>query len=426
MGIRRRGGRWHFFKRVPKRYAHLDRRDLVRVALHTDSETEARRKAVAVEAELIAYWEALAGGRDDDAARRYEAARALAAARGFEYRPSAEIVAGPLDDLLARLESLVRGGRLAPPEEAAAILGKVERPRLTLSDALDEFFDLTTDRLAGKSEGQVRRWRTPRVRAVRDFVEVVGADKALDEITREDALTFRRWWRDRIEGKGMDANSGNKDFQHLSDLFRTVTEMKGLGLDNPFGGLRFKQQGNRETFPFSVGWIRDTLLAPGALDGMGQEARDVLLVMVNTGARPSEIVGARAEDFALAEPVPHLRIRAHDGRSLKTDHSRRDLPLAGVSLDAARRLAKAGGPRHYAGKNDLWSATVNKFLRLKGLRETPDHTAYSLRHSFESRLIAARVDERLRAELMGHKYGRPKYGSVALEMLAGEVGRVAL
>ncbi len=425
MGIHKRGGRWHFIKRVPRRFAHVDGRTFAKVSLGTDSESEARRKAVAVEAELIAYWEALAAGRGDDAARRYEAARALAAARGFDYRPAGDLAAGPLEDLLARLESLVRGGKLAPDAEIDAVLGLVDRPRLPLSAALDEFFDLTTDRLAGKSEGQVRRWRVPRIRAVRDFVEVVG-DKPLDQITRDDALAFRRWWRDRIEGDGMDPNSGNKDFQHLSDLVRTVSDLKGLGLANPFAGLRFKQQGNRETFPFSVEWIRDRLLAPGALDGMGEEARDVLLLMVNTGCRPSEIVGARLEDFAVGDRVPHIRIRAHDGRSLKTDHSRRDVPLLGVSLDAARRLAKAGGPSRYAGKNDGWSAAVNKFLATNGLRETPDHTAYSLRHSFESRLIAARVDERLRAELMGHKYGRPKYGSVALDLLAEEVGRIAL
>lgn len=423
MGIRKRGDRWHYFKRVPRRFAHLDGRDLVRVALHTESRSEAQRKAVAMDAELLAYWEALAAGRDDDADRRYQAARALAEARGFEYRPASEIAAGPLDDLLARLESLVRNGRLAPAEEADAVMGVVEPPRLSLSAALDDFFGMTGDRLAGKSEAQIRRWETPRRRAVRSFIEVVS-DKNLDAITRDDALAFRRWWWERVAG-GMDANSANKDFQHLSDLFRTVCEMKGLRLENPFSGLRFKQRAAQEAFPFSDEWIRGRLLAGGALDGLGAEARDVLLVMVNTGARPSEIIGARVEDFAVGEKVPHLRIRAHDGRALKTDHSRRDIPLAGVSLLAAKRLAEAGGVTHYAGKNDLWSATVNKFLRSNKLRETPKHTAYSLRHSFESRLIAARVDERLRVELMGHKYGRPKYGTVALEQLARAIRRVA-
>ncbi|MDT8343458.1 MAG: integrase, partial [Thermohalobaculum sp.] len=146
MGVHKRGGRWYVIKRVPCRFAEIDARTFVKVSLGTDSESEARRKAPAVESELLAYWEALAAGRGEDAGRRYEAARALAAARGFEYRPVGEIAAGPLADLIARAEALVRGGKLVPPEEAAAILGTVDRPRLAFSAALDEFLDLTTDR----------------------------------------------------------------------------------------------------------------------------------------------------------------------------------------------------------------------------------------------------------------------------------------
>lgn len=228
------------------------------------------------------------------------------------------------------------GGAVAPYAEAAALLGTVDRPRVPFSALLADYFDQTTDRLAGKSEAQIHRWHLPRRRAVQNFIEVIG-DKAIDEITRDDALEFRRWWRDRIAAEGLNPRSANKDFQHLGDLFRTICELRGFPLENQFRGLRFKEKA-AEQFPFSVDWIRGHILAPGALDGMGAEARDVLLVMVNTGARPSEIIGARGEDFAITDAVPHLRVRAHEGRELKTDQSRRDLPLLGVSHDAAARL----------------------------------------------------------------------------------------
>jgi len=104
-----------------------------------------------------------------------------------------------------------------------------------------------------------------------------------------------------------------------------------------------------------------------------------------------------------------LRIRANGERSLKTDQSERDIPLLGVSLDAARRMADLGGCS-YRGRSDVWSAVVNKHLTVNNLRETPNHKAYSLRHSFEDRLLEAGIDDRLRAELMGHKYDRPAYG----------------
>jgi integrase len=428
MGITNDRGRFYFVKRVPRRFQHIDPRSQVRVALHTDSREEARRKAPQVEAGLLAYWEALAAGNGDDAAAQYRAARALAAARGFTYRPQADLlIPTAIDDLLARLSALARpGGAVAPYEDAAALLGVVEAPRPAFSAVLTEFLDLTTDRLVGKSPAQVRRWRLPREKAVRNFIEAVG-DKPIDEIGRQDALTFRRWWRDRVEANGLNPHTANKDFGRLADVFGTWAELQGRQLDNPFRSLRFKEQGAREAHPFSVDWIRGRLLAPGALDGLGAEARDVLLVMVNTGARPSEVIDALAEDFAISDPVPHFQVRAREDRTLKTDHSRRDIPLLGVSLDAARRLAEAGGPVHYRGRNDVWSATVNKFLTTNGLRETPRHTAYSLRHSFEDRLLDAGVDDRLRADLMGHKYGRPAYGKGgALETKRDAVARIAV
>lgn len=153
----------------------------------------------------------------------------------------------------------------------------------------------------------------------------------------------------------------------------------------------------------------------------------MLLIMVNTGARPSEILDALAEDIATDTAIPHLRVRAREGRALKTDHSRRDIPLLGVSLAAAKRLKVAGGAGRYAGKGNVWSATVNKYLTEHGLRETPQHTAYGLRHSFEDRLLEAGVDDRIRAELMGHKYARPKYGlGGALETKRDMVARIAI
>jgi integrase len=82
-----------------------------------------------------------------------------------------------------------------------------------------------------------------------------------------------------------------------------------------------------------------------------------------------------------------------------------------VSLDAFR-LCPDGFER-YRGSSASLSATVNKYLATNGLLETDQHVMYSLRHSFEDRMIAAEVDERHRADLFGHKHGRPRYGEGA-------------
>ncbi len=69
------------------------------------------------------------------------------------------------------------------------------------------------------------------------------------------------------------------------------------------------------------------------------------------------------------------------------------------------------------GTSAALSATVNKFLRANGLLETDDHSLYSLRHSFEERMLAAGIDDRIRRDLFGHALDRERYGGGAsLEM----------
>ncbi len=58
-------------------------------------------------------------------------------------------------------------------------------------------------------------------------------------------------------------------------------------------------------------------------------------------------------------------------------------------------------------------AVLNKFLRENGLMETAYHTLYSLRHSFEDRMLAAGIDDRIRRHLFGHRLDRERYGKGA-------------
>lgn len=414
MGITNDRGYWYFIKRVPKRFAHIDSRVKVTRALWTSSKREAQAKAPAIEAEYMAYWEAMAAGEKNDAAAAFEAAKRLAQARGFPYRRAADLLtSGTMEEILARIESLIRDEkRLAPSIEAGAILGTTAAPPVLLSTALEEMFEFSAiDRLTGKSEGQKKRWKLPRERAVANFISVCG-DMPITEINRSHAQEFRKYWADRIENDNRNPETANKDIGHLSDLFKTWSQYYALELQNPFEKMRFKSRGRKKTvgLPFSDTWISEKLLKPGALDRLNDEARDILLVMVNTGARPSEIMGRNVEDFRIAENIPHLDIVSNDDRQLKTDSAPRKIPLLGVSLEAARRIVARGGITRYQDKENGWSGAVNKYLQENGLRETPNHTAYSLRHSFEDRMTEAHVDDRVRAEMMGHEYARPDYG----------------
>lgn len=82
----------------------------------------------------------------------------------------------------------------------------------------------------------------PRERAVANFLLANPHRKksGIDTITRDDVLKFREWWARKIEkGKAM-ADTANKEFGTLSQMFREWCEHKGHhSLENPFAKLRF-------------------------------------------------------------------------------------------------------------------------------------------------------------------------------------------
>ncbi|MDB5613080.1 MAG: integrase [Devosia sp.] len=400
-----RNSTYYIRKRVPQRYEGVEPRRTVWISLHTDSEKHANVKAAVAWGEMIEAWEARLEGDSADADRRFAAAKNLAQARGFRYLSADKVAALPKDLLLDRIEAIRSMDGKPDKLEAAALLGGTKEPVLTVQRALDLYWTLAKDKTFGKSEDQLRRWKNPRLKAVRNFIDVIG-DKAIQDISADDMLDFRQWWLDRVEAEQLTPNSANKDLVHLSDVLKTVNRMKRLGLVLPLSDLALQQGPKGQRPPFSNDWIAGRLLRPGALDGLNKEARCILLGMVNTGYRPSEGAGLGPAQIRLDTSVPHISIEPN-GRQLKSASAERVIPLAGVSL-AALRECPEGFPRY--ADNPSLSATVNKFLRENKLLETPDHSMYSLRHAFEDRMLAAGVDERIRRDLFGHSLNRERYG----------------
>lgn len=413
---------YHLRKRVPTRYAKIEPRRVIWISLHTDSETVAARKAGQLWDWMIDAWEARLAGDTADAEAKYAAAVDLAGARGFRFMKADAVAKLPVEAIVERVEAVTVSGRATHGLATAAILGGAVEPPITINRALELFWTMAKDRTIGKSEDQIRRWENPRKKAIANLVGVIG-DKPLVEISADDMLEFRDWWVERVVAEGLTANSANKDLSHIADTFKTVNKLKKLGLVLPLSDLTIKGGEKRERPPFSVKWIKERILAPGALDGLNTEARCILLGMINTGYRPSEGAGLLAKHIRLDQDVPHISIEP-DGRQLKNASSKRVIPLAGVSLEAFKTCPK-GFPT-YRNK-DRVSDTINKFLKENGLRETPDHVLYSLRHSFEDRMIEAGVDERIRRDLFGHTLNRERYGKGAtLEHLHKVVASIAL
>lgn len=405
-----RGETWYLVRRIPKRYEAVEtRKRTVSITLETDSCSLARHKAPSVWQAQLDHWEAKLEGRSADARLAYEAVRKVAQSRGFNYLPMVKVARLPDDLLLSRIEAIQETGGRVDQNDTAALMGTVETPPLLMSEVWTEFVRLTPDRRLRKSSDQIRKWENPFKRALNRWMSVNG-DGALSALRREDFLSFRSFWIEKIDLEDRSNNTANKDFDKLTNALYTVID--GLGLEIvlpiPKRTWRLPQAEPVSPPPFSQGWIKDRILAPGALDGLNPEARAILLICANTGARPSEIATLKPARIALNANPPHIQIRA-DGRVVKTKRAVRDIPLVGVALEAMREFPE-GFPRYRDTPSSL-SGIQLKYMRHSGLMESEDHVIYSLRHSFEDRMLKATFPERVKADLMGHDIDRERYGA---------------
>jgi len=416
-------GYWWYKRRVPKLVAHLDARSpQVRMTLKTKEKTLARRKRDQLEAADDNLWASyMVDGKTDPARLRYDAAVRRVEAMDFTFHaaPVLEVVDN-FDDLRRRMEAILAATPAQENEIGPAMLGAIDVPKTTVSEAFRIYCDeIVADELVGKSAHQKAQWKKVKQRAVNNFKRIVS-DKAIDEITTDDARKVYLHWLARIvpkkgEKATASANSGNRDLGNMRVLYDAYFKYQGEHTrKNPFDGFSFSQKNKRSRPPIPTEWIRDTVMAPGALATLNEEARGILLIMIETGARPSEICNLDPHAIRWSAKVPHLSIEPRedpeDPREIKTASSRRLVPLIGVALAAAERHHKNAFPRYRNRENDL-SAVLNKFLRSNGLFPTAGHTVYSFRHSFEDRMKEGGIDDELRRILMGHSVDRPKYGS---------------
>jgi len=434
-----RGGNFYYKRRVPANVAKLDERaPHIRMSLKTGDRKVARKKRDQLEAADNALWASMiVDGATDPARRRYEAAVKQVEALGFSFHSLADLETKHMVEELRRRLLEVEAGLEKNHVLSMAVVGAIDVPKTTVSAAFDLYCDeIVADELVSKSQAQRDQWKKVKRRAVNNFIAIVGSDKAMEDITVDDARKVYQHWLARIapkEGRPTASySSGNRDLGNLRVLHEAYFKHMGqTHRANPFGGFGFSAKKKRSRPPIPVDWIRDHILANGkALDSLNDEARGILLIIIETGARPSEVANLLPTSFRLSHKVPHLAIEPRedpdDPREIKTESSRRLVPLVGVALAAARRHSKLGFPRYRDRENDL-SATLNKYLRANSLLPTRGHTVYSFRHSFEDRMKEGGLEDELRRLLMGHTVDRPKYGEGgSLEWRQREMLKIAL
>jgi integrase len=124
------------------------------------------------------------------------------------------------------------------------------------------------------------------------------------------------------------------------------------------------------------------------------EARWLVALISDTGMRLSEAAGLHVDDIKLDCEIPHIDLKPHAWRGLKTRGSQRQIPLVGASLWAAKRVKETNTaspfsfPRYTSARGtnaNSASAAINKWLRP---RVPEGCVIHSFRHSLRDRLRA--------------------------------------
>ena len=421
-------GWWYYNRRVPTDVAHLDKRGIVRrtTKIMVDDDEHGRRAgriAARIDQEQNHYWADLLRGRTTaDAYRDLQAGIKAAMRMGLQYLSREDVMKLPDAQFYPRINVLAAEQPKGDPtniDDIRGALGGDPPPEKTvLLSELREAFEvipqirktLTADK---KGKPELARWRQVRNLAVARLITSIG-DKDIATLTSADGRQFVDDCMEYIEEEGKGMETARQQFAFLTKMVRDVVDERQLmrpdgkpiqlyHRKNPFD----QAQGKR--MPFAIDFVRQRMLAkPNDLDS---KIHDLVLVCIDTGARPSEIIRTPNDDVHIDTDIPYLDIRAGNGRAIKNKFSERKIPLVGVALEAMKR--NPNGFPQFRENHEYVRLQINNWLR--GLQpDVPDEekkTLYCLRHTFKDRLLRTKGTHQETIDyLMGHNPKKEDYG----------------
>ena len=223
-------------------------------------------------------------------------------------------------------------------------------------------------------------------------------DKPLNEYSSIEAGRLR----DRLIERKLSPMSVRRAFTCIKAIFNFGFAEYGLDCANPFARIHMPEAKHKKRLPISAETIREIQSSCFEID---DDLRWLVALISDTGMRLSEATGLAIEDICLDHEVPHINLRPHSWRRLKTQQSERRIPLVGAALWAAERLVAEERqwcfPRYtnVEGCNgNSASAALNKWLKANFSKEAVVH---GFRHSFRDRLRAVNCPTEMIDQLGG-------------------------
>ncbi len=173
-------------------------------------------------------------------------------------------------------------------------LGGFQIPRTALSEVAADMDRLLASEARDQNPRQLNGWRNKWKRAAKNFTDACE-DKAIKEITVNDAYKLRRHWAKRVQVENIETIYANKHLGYVERMIEAFYEDLELDeMPNPFTGIRIKdkQAGEIRKKPnrkreFKPAWIKEKILSPDPTESLNEEARDTSRVFAETGFRAS-------------------------------------------------------------------------------------------------------------------------------------------
>ena len=244
------------------------------------------------------------------------------------------------------------------------------------------------------------------------YVTKLLGDRPISSYSSNEASQFRDWCID----KGMGIKTVKRVFASVRAIINLAIAEEGLECSNAFAKTYFPDDDKAQVRqPIS---IQDISKVQSLCKDIDDEMRWLIALISDTGMRLGEAAGLLKEDIKVNEPIPHIDLKPHSWRTLKTRGSQRLIPLTKEALWASKRLLEANNDSIFAFprycdergcKANSASGGLNKWLH----QYVPDNCViHSFRHSLRDRLRAVECPSDIvdaiggwKTSGVGHSYG---------------------
>ena len=247
-----------------------------------------------------------------------------------------------------------------------------------LSEAVAQYLQL-------EGIGRAKTFHQAALRNAGVVIDQLG-DRPLCEYSTLDAGKVR----DALIGRGLSTLSVRRIFASVKAIINLAIAEHGLDIRNAFSAIYMPEAESKKRVSIPVNTIRQIQRSCMEHD---DDMRWLVALISDTGMRLAEAAGLHIDDLRLDEDIPHVDIKPHPWRSLKTKGSQRQVPLVGASLWATHRIrANASScfafPRYTDSERCNANSASNALNKWIQANFRDDIVMHGFRHAMRDRLRA--------------------------------------